>query len=180
MTNEWTTLNQFVNISSPWLSLIGEKIKDHQGKILDYWRVEKDDSAIIIPIHQNQLLFPLPLFRPGIGKVSLDFPGGRIPKQQDPQEVVLKILERELGIKKLDLESLLPLNHTGWEINSSFSNQKLYGFVARIKSKFQVNSHLVGVSYSLNTEGINNLLEELTCLQCRGLFLEWLRRTAIF
>jgi hypothetical protein len=175
MANKWETLSKFVTINSPWMTLIGEKIKDHQGKILDYWRVEKDDSVIIITIDNNQLLFPLSIFRPGVGKVTLDFPGGRIQKQQNLQEVAVAILERELGLKESDLDSLTPINHTGWEINSSFSNQKLYGFVAEIKPNIQLNSNLVGASYSLNAEGLNNLLKELTCVQCRGLLLEWLR-----
>ena len=44
-----------------------------------------------------------------------------------------------------------------------------------LSHNIQLNSNLVGASYSLNAEGLNNLLKELTCVQCRGLLLEWLR-----
>lgn len=176
MTKKWQILNQFVQINSPWLTLIGEKILDNEGKILDYWRVEKDDSVIIITRQNNQLLLPVLQFRAGIEKITLDFAGGRVKKSQKPQEAALIILEKELGIKELDIESLTSINDIGWEINSSFSNQKLFGFVAEIKPNIVINSELISDIYTFSEEGINKLLKELTCLQCRGLLLEWLRK----
>lgn len=175
MNKKWQTLSQFVQIRNTWLTLIGEKLKDHQGNILDYWRVEKEDSVIIITIYRNQLLLPVLQFRAGIGKVTLDFAGGRVKQAQKPQEAALLILEKELGIKELDLENLTVINEIAWEINSSFSNQKLFGFVAEIKENIKINYDFIGNIYSLNEEGINKLLNELTCLQCRSLLLEFLR-----
>ncbi len=175
MPKHWETLHKFVEISSPWMTLIGEKLRDYQGRVLDYWRVEKDDSVIIITIQNKQLLFPVPMYRPGVGKVTLDFPGGRIAPAQTPQQAAITILQKELGIKNSDLEYLTPINNTGWEINSSFSNQKLYGFVTQISSHVSVNQEFIGITYSLTTEGLNELLRELTCLQCRALLLTWLR-----
>lgn len=174
MNKKWQTLNRLVEINNSWLTLIGEKLKDDKGNILDYWRVEKEDSVIIITIYRHQLLFPISVFRPGVGKLTLDFAGGRIKKRQTPQQATLLILEKELGIKDSDLDTLIPINNIGWEINSSFSNQKLYGFLAEIKPRITINSNFIGSLYSLNQEGIDNLLKDLTCLQCRGLFLEFL------
>ncbi len=179
MPKHWETLHKFVEISSPWMTLIGEKLRDHQGRVLDYWRVEKNDSVIIITIQNQQLLFPVPMYRPGVGKVTLDFPGGRITPAQTPQQAAIAILQKELGIKNSDLEYLTPINNTGWEINSSFSNQKLYGFVTQISSHVSVNHEFMSITYSLTTEGLNNLLRELTCLQCRALLLTWLREQQV-
>ena len=50
MLKHWETLQKFVEISSPWVTLIGEKLRDPHGQILDYWRVEKNDSVIIIEV----------------------------------------------------------------------------------------------------------------------------------
>ena len=44
-TPDWYTLERFVEIRSPWLTLIGKKRQDEQQNRLDYWRVEKADSA---------------------------------------------------------------------------------------------------------------------------------------
>jgi hypothetical protein len=163
----------FVEICSPWLTLIGEHLQDDQGQIIDYWRVEKADSVIILTIQSEQLLLPIPIYRPGIGEETLDFPGGRVPSGQTPRAAVPNILQRELGITEAAIINLSSLNTTGWAINSSFYNQKLYGFVAKIDPKISISNELLGAVYPTTKLGIHNLLEDLTCLQCRSLLLEW-------
>ena len=171
---DWQTLERFVEIRSSWLTLIGEKLQDEQQRILDYWRVEKADSVVIVTIQSDRFLLPKPAYRPGVGKATLDFPGGRVLPQQTTVEAAKIILQRELDIKKSDIISLKPLNQTGWAINSSFSNQKLFGFVAEIYSQTIVNPEKLTPTTYLNTaSGIKNLLQDLTCLQCRAVLLEW-------
>lgn len=162
-------MNRFANLSTPWFTLIGEHIQE-EGQTLDYWRIEKADSVIVLPIQENQLLLPAPIYRPGIGQETLDFPGGRCPKEQDPADAAPKILKRELGIEAEAITSLQAINSQGWAVNSSFSNQKLYGFIA------QLNSDPVpklGHAYATNKAGITSLRAELDCLQCRMVLLEW-------
>jgi len=171
----WQILDRFVEIRSPWVTFIGEHLQDDTGKILDYWRVEKEDSVIIIPIQNQQFLFPIPMYRPGVGEKTLDFPGGRVPTGKTPLEVAPIILKRELGITENAIECLSPINKEGWAINSSFSNQKLYGFVTKISQDFAMNPELLGTMYRTSQDGISTLLNKLTCLQCRSLLLEFLR-----
>jgi hypothetical protein len=172
--NQWQTLERFVEIRSPWLTLIGEKLLDEQQQILDYWRVEKADSVVIITIQNSQFILPKTTYRPGLGQATLDFPGGRVLPEQKVVDAVPQILNRELGIGELDIISLNPLNEKGWAINSSFSNQKLYGFVAEITSEITIKPEILNpVIYPTNAIGIKNLLKDLTCLQCRALLLEW-------
>ena len=117
---------------------------------------------------------PKPAYRPGVGQTTLDFPGGRVLAEQTIVEAAPIILQRELGIKKSDIISLKPLNQTGWAINSSFSNQKLFGLVAEIDSQTVVNPEkLTSITYTNTVNGIDNLLQDLTCLQCRAVLLEW-------
>ncbi len=170
---EWKILEKFIEIRSPWLTLIGEKLQDQQGKILDYWRVEKANSVVIITIQGDNFLLPKPMYRPGVQSHTLDFPGGRLPEAIEPIKVVPQILNRELGISQSGITKVTQLNQTGWSINSSFSNQKLYGFVAEINPKFAINANKLGATYSKTATGINLLLEDLTCLQCRAILLEW-------
>ncbi len=172
--NQWQTLERFVEIRSPWLTLIGEKLQDDKQQILDYWRVEKADSVVIITIQNGQFLLPKPIYRPGLSQVTLDFPGGRILPEQSMFNNVVNILNRELEINESDIISFNSLNQTGWAINSSFSNQKLYGFVAEIKPEIKVNSDKLNPNiYHNNATGIKSLLQDLTCLQCRSILLEW-------
>ncbi len=174
--NEWEVGSRFANLSTPWFTLIGEHIQAGDQP-LDYWRIEKADSVIILPIQDNHLLLPAPTYRPGIGSKTLDFPGGRCPKDQDPAEAAQQTLQRELGIDATAIMSLQPINPQGWPVNSSFSNQKLYGFIAQLHPgpvPKQDRAYAIDVS-----PGIDRLRSELTCLQCRMVLWEWwyLRQT---
>ncbi|HEY9704192.1 MAG TPA: NUDIX hydrolase [Allocoleopsis sp.] len=169
----WQLINSLVEISSPWLKLIAERYQDDQQKIIDYWRVEKEHSVIIIVIHQQQLLLPVPIYRPGVNTITLDFAGGRLPSDRSPLAIVPTILQRELGIDHTDIISLIPINSEGWNINSSFSNQQLYGFVANLADQTIIDQSKIGAIYPINDQSIQLLLKQLTCLQCRSLLLEW-------
>jgi isopentenyldiphosphate isomerase len=94
----WKTLDRFVEIRSPWFTLIGEHLEDDHQQVHDYWRVEKADSVVILTIHDGKLLFPLLNYRPGVGKPTLDFPGGRVNEGQTPETAARNVLHKELGI----------------------------------------------------------------------------------
>ncbi|MGB5596278.1 MAG: hypothetical protein WBM62_19900 [Crocosphaera sp.] len=94
----WRTLERFIEINTPWLTFIGEKLEDDRQQILDYWRVEKADSVVIITIQNNQLILPNSSYRPGVQRVTLDFSGGRVNEGLSPNLAALEILSRELGI----------------------------------------------------------------------------------
>ena len=169
----WKTLDRFLEIRSPWFTLLGEHLEDDRQQVIDYWRVEKTDSVVLLTLHDGQLLFPLLNYRPGLGQATLDFPGGRVSEGQTPETVVPKILEKELGLREDAIAHLTLLNPRGWPINSSFSNQKLYGFVVEIDPTISVNPDLLGAIYPTTSEGIRSLFQDLTCLQCRAVLLEW-------
>ena len=99
-TNGWTVRDRFFEKETQWLTLVGERLINDQAEVLEYWRVEKADSVIILPIHQNHLLFPSPQYRPGIGNRTLDFPGGRLLDGKQPEALVPEILQRELKIEQ--------------------------------------------------------------------------------
>ncbi|MEY3305701.1 MAG: hypothetical protein RLZZ139_4074 [Cyanobacteriota bacterium] len=170
----WQVQDRFLEINSRWLTLVGEHLQDDRGEILEYWRIEKADSVIVIPIQGDRILLPQPSYRAGIGQITLDFSGGRVAAGQNPQLAAIATLKRELGIEASAIVQLIPLNTEGWAINSSFSNQKLYGFVAHLEPKAELSPELVAVTYPLTSDGVQKLLEEITCLQCRAMLLEWI------
>ncbi|WP_204104032.1 MULTISPECIES: NUDIX hydrolase [Spirulina sp. CCY15215] len=169
----WQTHDRLVEINSPWVKLICDRLEDNTGKCLDYWRVEKADSVIILTLQRDRFLLPKPSYRPGIGQVTLDFPGGRISNKQNPEKAIALILKRELGILPEAIQQLTPLNTEGWIVNSSFSNQKLYGFVANLSPDIAIDPELLGFTYPVTSQGIHSLLQQLTCLQCRALLLDY-------
>jgi hypothetical protein len=167
----WTVSDRFVELHCRWLTLIGEHLQDHQGQVLEYWRIEKANSVIVLPIQADRLLIPTPSYRPGVGLVTLDFPGGRIAAEQSVEQAAIAALQRELGIDATAINQLIPLNMAGWAVNSSFSNQRLYGMVAHIAVSTQLASNIT--TYPIAQDGVNQLLQTLTCLQCRAVLLEW-------
>jgi hypothetical protein len=173
----WQTRDRFLELHSGWMTLIGEHLQDCQGQILTYWRIEKADSAIVLPIQGDRIVLPSPSYRPGVGQVTLDFPGGRVPEGQNPEQAALAILKRELGIEAISITELIPLNTEGWAVNSSFSNQKLYGFMARIDDTTKILSEFAAIAYPVSLAEVEHVLQKLTCLQCRAVLLEWWFRT---
>jgi hypothetical protein len=169
----WQIQDRFLEMHSHWMTLIGEYLQDDRGEILEYWRIEKADSVIVLPIQGDRILIPKPSYRVGIGRITLDFSGGRVPTGESPQLAAIATLKRELGIEASAIAQLIPLNTEGWAVNSSFSNQKLYGFVAHIEPKVKLSPELVTVTYPATSDGVKNLLKEITCLQCRAVLLEW-------
>ncbi|MFM2064521.1 MAG: hypothetical protein RLZZ507_4192 [Cyanobacteriota bacterium] len=172
-SKHWQIEERFLELRSKWLTLIGEKLQDDHGNILEYWRVEKADSVVILPIHKNSIILPPPSYRPGVGELTLDFPGGRVRDGESLEFAVANILLRELGISENQITKISALNNQGWLVNSSFSNQKLYGFVAEIQSNLEIDQEYIGALYPINSTGVNDLLNHLHCLQCRAVFMEW-------
>jgi hypothetical protein len=170
---EWEKISDIVTIESPWLSIMGERLRDNEGKILDYWRVEKSHSAVVVTIQKNRLLFPKPSYRPGLGYTTLDFPGGRVPADAKPVDVVPAILKRELGIQASDIYKIESLNERGWPVNSSFSNQLLFGFVATLNHEARIDSDKLHTSL-FTIDQVDLVLQDLLCLQCRSVLMEFL------
>jgi hypothetical protein len=158
---------------SHWFRLIGEHLVNHQGQLLEYWRVERAHSVIVLPIQADHLMLMAPDFRPGVGRATYDFPGGRLPDDQTPEQAAPAILSRELGIAPAAIARLTPINAEAWLVNSSFSNQKLYGFVAELHSAIQIPPERIGLKVAIDGAGLQLLLQRLDCLQCRALALEW-------
>lgn len=172
--NHWQIIDKIIEIKSKWLTLIGEKVKDEKGENLDYWRVEKADSLIIITQYQNSLILPKSSYRHGIAEVTLDFAGGRVNPTNKLPDIAYNILQRELNLTQEQIKFITPINHNGFIINSSFSNQKLWGFYCEIKPEISLNNLFIHSVYNLNQKDIKHLLEDLQCLQCRSLLYECL------
>ncbi len=169
----WTVHDRFLELRSHWFTLIGEHLTDHHGQPLEYWRVERAHSVIVLPLHNDTLLLPPPSYRPGINATTLDFPGGRLPADQTPAEAAIAILHRELGLPAHQIAHLDCLDPSGWPINTSFSNQRLYGVVAHIAPTATIAPAFLGQQVALTPSGIHTLLSAIACLQCRTLLLTW-------
>jgi hypothetical protein len=172
----WSVQQALMRLTNPWLSLIGERLKTPEGKELDYWRIERADSAIVVPIWRQQLVLTPATYRPGIQEVTLDFPGGRVQANQTPLEAAPQILQRELGVSPKGIQTVAQLNQVGWPVNSSLSNQRLYGFWAQLHEDLDFSAKTNFQRFPLTQAGITQLLKILSCLQCRAVLFDFQRR----
>jgi len=175
--DRWAVLARIVEVRSPWLSVIGERLVDGAGQQLEYWRVEKPDSLIVITVHRGRLLLPVPSYRPGVGRVTLDFAGGRL---QDPSLVPATaevIVRREFNLSGADLVAAeVPINPVGWDVDSSTSSQRVYGLALELRDEVVVSDESIGASFPATRLGGRQALRELACVQCRAVLHEWLER----
>ncbi|MDD3765509.1 MAG: hypothetical protein PHP86_19610 [Nevskiales bacterium] len=174
--NDWRQQQEIMRLTSPWVTLVAERWVDQFDCEIDYWRVERPDSAIVVPVQAGELLLVTETFRPGVGRSTLDFPGGRIPVGKRPQDSIGLILERELGVGAEFVSDMRPINSEGWIVDSSFSSQKLWGFEVEIDRRWCAPERCALTRVPVTNASIDMLVEQLTCLQCRALLLEWIKR----
>ncbi|HSX17483.1 MAG TPA: NUDIX domain-containing protein [Patescibacteria group bacterium] len=170
MTKKWKLVHRMLSLKSPWVTVYADRLQDDTGKDLEYWHVDRADSVIVLAIQNGQFLLPEMQYRPGVDEVMLDFAGGRIAADQTPAEAAVSVVRKELGIPAGQVMSLKPITDEPLCVDSSFSSQKLYGFVAEIKGDIEPPEHVRG--HSLNK--IEHLRQKLHCLQCRLLLDEFL------
>lgn len=173
---DWQRLSEVVRVGSQWVTLIGERWICDKGQELEYWRVEKVDSVIVLPLQAGHVYCVAPTFRPGAGRATLDFPGGRLPSGKAPRDIAPVLLQRELDVPPEAITRIEALNSAPWLINSSFSNQGLWAFVAEIDPAFPIPAAKIGAKAAVDAADLAGLMTQLDCLQCRAVLLEWQQR----
>lgn len=167
---KWKLLHRIVHLQSPWITVYADKLLDNHGRELEYWHFVRANSVIVIALHGGDFVVPPMEYRPGVQQVTLDFAGGRIGQDQTPRQAALAILDKELGVGAEQLSGLVPINREPFAVDSSFSSQQVYGFVATINPA----EALSGKELRFATNDSDKLKQQLHCAQCRLLLNEFL------
>jgi hypothetical protein len=177
--DQWQTPSQIVEIRSQWITLVAERLRDNEGREFEYWRIEKSNSLLVVVEYRDLLVLPQPTYRPGVARVTRDLAGGRFDGSLSKRTTAQEILRREFHLTGAVKASITELNKTGWDVDSSTSNQQFYGVVANVDASTEIPSSRIGTSYPATIEGGRSLRDDLTCLQCRATVEAWLdRRTS--
>jgi 8-oxo-dGTP pyrophosphatase MutT (NUDIX family) len=124
-----TTLSSREVYSNPWMRVREDQILRSNGEPGIYGVVDKDDSAIILPIDRDELgerVWLVEQFRYPIQQRCLELPqGGWEMENVNPEELARGELREELG---LNAETMTYLG-TLW-IAYGFANQKQHVFLA--------------------------------------------------
>jgi hypothetical protein len=170
----WRRGATIATIESRWLRVIAEHYTDDAGQPLEYWRIERASSVIIIPLAADAILVPPARFRPGVTRCTRDLPGGRLAVGSNPLAMVAPILARELGVGAERLVDATLLDTRGWMVDSAVSDQRVYGVVATLLP----GPVATGVEHiPADAAAITALIDSLECLQCRAVLTEWRRQT---
>lgn len=159
-------LDSSIVVDAKWVTVRKDHYLSNGGQTLEYWLVERSDSAIILVRQGGKFVLGDQQMRPGVEQQTLDFPGGRV-NGDDPKAAAEQCVRREfqldvnVGLPRLELVFNEPLF-----VDSAFSNQKVYAYTVDVPEDVA----LEGTRYT--TE---QLFERLQCLQCRAALLEWVR-----
>jgi ADP-ribose pyrophosphatase YjhB (NUDIX family) len=175
---DWQLEDRFLYYHTRWVSFYGEHYTDSEGSRLEYYRVEKAPSVIVLPVQEGRIYAAPWQYRAGVGRATLDFPGGRVDEEAGVEVSARSILQRELGVPPNEVEIEL-FYENGLLLNSAFSDQKLYAAAARISPSFTIAEEQTGGMWPLDGDGLSRLLGELECAQCRLALLEYLRRSGL-
>ncbi len=163
-----TPISSTVVVASPWMTVHKDLILSNGGAELEYWRITRSDSVVVLTRTDGGFVLPPPQFRPGVGERTLDFPGGRVDGEP-PELAAARAVRRELQLSDAASPRLTPLSAHPFFVDSAASSQRLYGFVTELPPGIAAH----GQRYSTP-----ELLSELRCLQCRAMLLEWLSQEA--
>ena len=173
----WKLLSRIAELRSPWLTVVAERFETPEGGTVDSWRIEKPDSVVVLAQADGRLLLPPPSYRAGVGRVTLDFAGGRVESGDSVLGAAVRHAVRELGLVDASaVDDVELLDDAGWDVDSSTSGQRLFGAVATLGPRPGEAVRSGILSYPADGEGVAELLADLKCLQCRAVLAEWWQR----
>jgi hypothetical protein len=100
---DWKRLSECVRVASQRVTLIGERWLCDNGQELEYWRIKKADSVIVLPLQAGHLFLrgaDLPAWhRPShVGFPRRPAAGGRLAADKATNYIVPFLPHCELGI----------------------------------------------------------------------------------
>ncbi|MDC1067885.1 NUDIX hydrolase [Candidatus Kapabacteria bacterium] len=114
-----------VKFKNPWWEYWEDSYNLPNGNIGEYHYVNTHGSTFIIPINSDGKIIMVEQFRYLNSKLSLEFPGGGLPKGMDPKENALKELKEETGFTCNKINQLGVFNPY-----NGVTNEICYVFVA--------------------------------------------------
>jgi hypothetical protein len=149
---------------SKWITIYKDTVESNDGRMLDYTTVDRSDSVIVIVLQNNRFILGEEQFRPGADVKTLDFVGGRVDSL-DPADAAEITTRRELSLDDSTTLNITQVIKKPLYVDSAFSNQKLHGYISTLEPDVALPDDIKRYTY-------DELLEKLTCLQCRAVLLE--------
>lgn len=103
----WKVLSESDISPSKWFPLYRQTVRIHGGKIIDDYYISRlGDVAMVIPRMKNGLIAMVRQYKHGVGDITIEFPAGRIDRDEQPLDAATREVREETGIQCGDLISL--------------------------------------------------------------------------
>jgi ADP-ribose pyrophosphatase len=125
MKKVWKNISVDRVFSCPYLKVDKSRFENNFNYSDDFYSLDFGDWVHVVPVLEDQRILMIELFRFGTEKVSLEFPGGQIEKNQTAEESAKNELFEETGYESDSLHYL------GWSYpNPAIQKNKCHFYVA--------------------------------------------------
>lgn len=127
MLTPWQTIDQTVAFETPWFAIRKQHMIAPNGKELDYYVHDTNDSVICVCISDDNKLLIERQYRPPVEKVSVDYPAGRMEEDDATTEVAIRReLQEETGFTARTIRKIAVIDK-----DPGFSTTCMHVFLAQ-------------------------------------------------
>lgn len=102
----WTQLASAQIFQNPWLSLREDTLRTETGDTKQFAIVTLPYGASTLPMDPDGNVYLTRQFRPGLGALSIETPGGQMDPGESPEVTAQRETEEEIGVAVSDMITL--------------------------------------------------------------------------
>jgi len=152
---EWRTLSSEKFFQCKWFSLLKDKTKLPEGKIIDYYFIDHPGSSAIVPLNEKNEVIMVEQYRYPIKEISLEIPAGGLDKD-NPVKCAKRELLEEIGIKCGKISLL-----GSFYASNSISNEKVYIFLAEELEFFNYKREITEKTMKIIKKPLQEAIEDI-------------------
>lgn len=123
----WKTIDQSIAFKTPWFKIRKQHMLTPNDKRVDYYIHDTNDSVICVCVSDDNKLLIERQYRPPVEKVSIDYPAGRMEKDDATTEAAIsRELQEETGFTATTMKKLGVLDK-----EPAFSTTRMHVFLAQ-------------------------------------------------
>lgn len=162
----WKLLKQETVLETPWFKIRKQRMLTPSGKEANYYIHDSQDSVICVCVNDKDEVLIEKQYRPPIKRISIDYPAGKIEKDDaSTEEAIRRELQEETGFIPQSLKKLAVIDK-----EPSFSKTRLHIFLAKgsIKGSVALDETENIISTFVKPNEVLDMIStgQLTCTFC--------------
>ena len=125
--DDWQQLDSTVVFRHPLFSLHSQKVRSPQtAAVHDALVIDSADWVTILPMTEDEMLVMIQQYRHGIGRITLEVPGGLIEPGEEPLKAAERELQEETGFSCKKASKIAEI-----DANPAIQNNKSHVFLCQ-------------------------------------------------